>query len=34
MEKTIKTKKNGKTRAQLILILMQAYGRPITARKS
>ena len=31
MAETIKTKQNGKTRAQLILILMQAYGRPITA---
>lgn len=33
MAETIKTKQNGKTRAQLILILMQAYGRPITARE-
>lgn len=33
MEKAIKKKQNGKTRAQLILILMQAYGRPITLRE-
>ena len=31
--KTIKSKQNGKTRAQLITILMQAYGRPVTARE-
>ena len=30
--KAINVKQNGKTRAQLILILMQAYGRPVTAR--
>ena len=33
MADTIKAKQNGKTRAQLILILMQAYGRPVTARE-
>ena len=33
MADTIKTKQNGKTRAQLITILMQAYGRPVTARE-
>ena len=31
--KTINVKQNGKTRAQLILILMQAFGRPVTARE-
>lgn len=33
MADTIKAKQNGKTRAQLILILMQAFGRPVTARE-
>lgn len=33
MTNTIKAKQNGKTRAQLITILMQAYGRPVTARE-
>ena len=33
MAETINSKQNGKTRAQLILILMQAYRRPVTARE-
>ena len=31
--KNINVKQNGKTRSQLILILMQAYARPVTARE-